>query len=236
MTVTVDLEGVEDGDAVELTLESDGSRALLFDDWKIAEGGLASVVTVPVPESTSSLHANGVSIPLESSDFVDLWALPGSYAFDPYGGSEWLEPVDGRTVVPASTWGLYAVIGEAEPSEELKDLVDAEIATWVEGCMASTDADPADCPQEVYPFGDDYRNLTWSLVTMPTVSWEGFYGTFPADLWSEADGEATATYEYDESHGIGKPDWTDETEETTFSVDLEVDLVDGEPQVTFESY
>lgn len=236
VTVTVDLEGVEDGDAVELTLESDGSRALFFDDWKIAEGGLASAVTVPVPESTSSLQVNGVSIPVEDSDLVDLWALPGSYAFDPYGGSEWLEPVDDRTVVPASTWGVYAEIGEAEPSEELKDLVDAEIAEWVEGCMASTDADPADCPQEVYTYGDDYRDLTWSLVTMPTVSWEGFYGTFPADLWSDEDGEATATYEYDESYGYGKPEWTSETDETTFSVNVEVDLVDGEPQVTFESY
>jgi hypothetical protein len=236
VTVTVDLEGVQDGDDVELTLKEDGRRALFFSDWAVEDGGLASEVTVSVPESSSSLEANGASITVQSGEDVDLWALPGSYTFNPYGDSEWLEPVDSPTVVPASSWGVYAEVGDPEPSEALKSFVDSEIAEWVNDCMASTEPDPADCPQEIYPYGDEQRNLTWTLVTMPTVSWDGFYGTFPADLYSDAYGEAIATYEYDESYGYGKPEWVEETEEATLYVNATVDLVDGEPQVTLESY
>lgn len=236
VTVTVDLEGVEDGDNVELTLEQDGRRALFFHDWNVEEGGLASEVTVPVPESSSSLEANGASISVQGGEDVDLWALPGSYTFNPYGDSEWLEPVDSRTVVQASSWGAYAEIDAPEPSDALKSLVDSEIAELVNGCMDATEPDPGDCPQEIYPYGDEQRNLTWTLVTMPTVSWDGFDGTFPADLYSDADGEAIATYEYDESYGYGKPEWVEETEEATLFVNATVDLVKGEPRVTFEGY
>lgn len=73
-------------------------------------------------------------------------------------------------------------------------------------------------------------------VEEPTVSWDGFDGTFPADLYSDADGEAIATYEYDESYGYGRPKWVEETEEATLYVSATVDIVDGEPQVTLETY
>lgn len=237
VTVTVDLEGVEEGDDVELTLEKDGRRALFFSDWKIEEGGLASEVTVTMPDTATSLEVNGVEVDAASGDDVELWALPGTYAINPYGDSEWLEPAESRTTVPASTWGVYAEVEEPEPSEELKAHVDAELAAWVEGCMAATELDPGgDCPQEAFGYGDEQRNVRWALTTMPTVSWEGFYGTFPASLSTDTDGEATVTYEYDDSYGFGRPDWVEETEEVTLYVDVQVDLVDNEPQVTFESY
>ena len=53
-TFTVDLQGVDEGNDVQLTLEEDGQRALFFSDWKVAEGGLASEATVTVPEPTAS--------------------------------------------------------------------------------------------------------------------------------------------------------------------------------------
>ncbi|KAA1415880.1 hypothetical protein F0U44_19790 [Nocardioides humilatus] len=236
VTVTVDLEGVEDGDDVELTLVEDGNRGLFFHGWKVDEGGLASELTVSVPEDSTAVEVNGVSVPVVGGEDVDFWALPGSYVVNPYGGSEWLEPVDAETVVPASSWGVYAEIDDPEPSAALKTFVDDEVARWVEGCMAATEADPADCPQEIYPYGDEQRNLTWTLDTLPTVSWDGFYGTFPAGLSSDVDGEATATYEYDESYGYGKPHWVEATEDTTFYLNVTVDLIDGEPQVTIDSY
>ena len=233
VTVTVDLEGIEDGDDVQLTLVSQGNRALFFDDWRIDDGGLASAVSVPLPESSSSLSVNGTMVPAEG-DVVDLWALPGTYTFDPFGGSEWLESSDTATTVPPFSFGIYADVSEPAPSQALKDAVDADIAEWIDGCMTRTEPDPSGCPQEIYPYGDDIRNLEWELDTMPTVSWDGFYGTFPVDLYSDADGQATATYEYDASYGFGAPEWEQESEEASLYVHATVDLVDGEPRVTFE--
>ncbi len=44
------------------------------------------------------------------------------------------------------------------------------------------------------------------------------------------------TYEYDASYGFGAADWTKETEQVDLYVNATVDLVDGEPVVTFETY
>ncbi|WP_435771417.1 hypothetical protein [Nocardioides sp. SYSU DS0651] len=237
VTVTVDLEGVPEGDGVELTLEEDGSRAIFFTDWKVADGGLASELTVSMPETSSSLEVNGVSITATGGRDVDLWALPGSYAVNPYGDSKWLEPTDTRTTVPASSFGVYAEIESPAPSAALTSHVDAEIETWLNECMAATELDPpGDCPQDAIGYGDEQRNITWTLTTPPTVSWEGFDGTFPATLSSESEGQATVTYEYDESYGFGAPQWTTETEEDSIYLDVQVDLVDDQPEVTFQSY
>lgn len=236
VTVTVDLQGVEDGDDVQLSLEEDGQRALFFSDWKVAEGGLASEVTVTVPEQSESLTVNGVEIPAGAGQELEFWALPGSYAFDPYGDSKWLESAESVTTVPGSSYGMYAELETPQPSEELTELVQTQMEEWVNGCMAATEVDPADCPQSVYGSGERQRNVTWKLDTMPTLVWDYFTGTFPATMTSEDSGEATASYEYDASYGIGAPDWTAESDESSFSVTAEVELVDDEPLVTFESY
>ncbi|HWJ10678.1 MAG TPA: hypothetical protein VNS46_14970 [Nocardioides sp.] len=237
VTVTVDLEGPEDGDDVELTLTPDGKRALFFDDWKVDEGGLAREVTLSVPESSSSVEANGVTVEAAGGEDAEFWALPGSYVFDPFADNPWLEPSDERTSVPAAdTFGIYAETGQPSPSDQLRERVDTAIADWVNGCMAATELAPEDCPQDAYGSGDTQRKVVWTLTTMPTVSWDYFDGTFPVDLSSDVTGEATVTYEYDASYGFGAPDWTTETEQQDLYVNVTVDLVDGEPVVTFDSY
>lgn len=237
VTVTVDLEGPEDGDDVELTLTPDGKRALFFDDWKVDEGGLAREVTLSVPESSSSVEANGVTVEATGGEEADFWALPGSYVFNPHAGNPWLEAGDERTSVPgADTFGVYAETGQPGPSDQLRDEVDTAIADWVGACMKATNLSPDDCPQDAFGSGDTQRKVVWTLTTMPTVSWDYFDGTFPVDLSSDVTGEATVTYEYDASYGYGAPDWTKETEQEDLYVNATVDLVDGEPVVTFETY
>ncbi|MBU2694684.1 hypothetical protein [Pimelobacter sp. 30-1] len=78
--------------------------------------------------------------------------------------------------------------------------------------------------------------MTWRLASAPTSSWSGFDGTFPAELSSDEAGEAVVSYEYDASYGFGAPDWTTESDEDSLYVNATVDLVDGEPRVTFSSY
>ncbi|WP_370247795.1 hypothetical protein [Nocardioides sp.] len=236
--VSVDLEGVESEGDVTLTLSSSGSRAVLFDDWKVDDAGLLTSVSVPLPEGATGLTANGTAIEVDdtSGTGVDLWALPGTYRFDPYGGSRWLAPAETDTVVPAGSYGAYADLPQPEASQELKDAVTAEIDALLERCMAATEVDPADCPQDAFVSGDRQRDVSWRLDVTPTVSWDAFYGTFPAELYSDVPGEATITYEYDASYGFGRPDWQREQDSTTFYLSVSVDLVDDEPVVTFDSY
>lgn len=236
VTITVDLLGVEDGDDVQLTLEKDGSRAVFFSDWKVSEGGLASEVTVSVPEQSTSLEVNDTAIPVDAGEDLDLWALPGSYSFNPYADSRWLEPAESVTTVPGASYGVYAEIGSPQPSQELTEHVQTEMESWVEECLAATVVDPPDCPQEVFASGDAQRNVVWELDSMPTLTWDYFDGTFPATLSHAGDGEASASYEYDASYGFGAPEWTEETDDSSLSFSVEVDLVDDEPQVTFETY
>lgn len=237
VTVTVDLDGPEDGDDVELTLVPDGKRALFFDDWKVDEGGLAREVTLSVPESSTSVEANGVTVEATGGEDADFWALPGSYVFNPYGDSPWLEASDEPTSVPAAdTFGVYAETGQPGPSEQLRDKVDTAIADWVNDCMKATELAPEDCPQDAFGSGDTQRKVAWTLTTMPTVSWDYFDGTFPVNLSSDETGEATVTYEYDASYGYGPREWTKESEQEDLYVNATVDLVDGEPVVTFETY
>lgn len=235
VTVTVDLEGVEDGRGVELTLEEDGRRALFFTDWKVAEGGLASELTVSVPEQSTSLEVNGVSVPAAAGEDMDLWALPGSYAINPYGESTWIAAADSVTTVPASSYGVYAKVASPEPSEELTAQVQTELEKWVNDCMTSEDLEPSGCPQSAFGYGDDVRKVRWTLTSMPTLSWDGFDGTFPVDLYADEEGEATVTYEYDASYGFGAPDWTAETSESSLYPQLTVDIVDDRPVVSFDT-
>lgn len=235
-TVTVDLDGVPDGDGVSFQLRADGRRAVLFRDWQVDGGGLARQVTVPVPESSTSLRANGVAVDVPGGD-IDLWALPGSYAFDPYGESPWLESGSTRTTVPAQdTWGTYAEIDEPQPSSALLERVDTALTEWIEGCMAATTLSPPDCPQNAFASGDEQRKVSWELTRAPTFSWTGFDGTFPAELTSEESGEAVVRYEYDASYGFGAPEWTTESDEVSLYVNATVDLVGGEPRVTYSPY
>lgn len=233
-TVTVDLEGPEGGSDVELTLTADGHRALLFKDWKVDDGGLAREVTVSIPDSSATLAANGVATDVPGGEDTDFWLLPGSYVFDPYGASEWLEPATTPTSVPAEdTWGIYAEVGDPAPSDALKEYVDSAVSDLLEECMAATELDPANCPQEAYAYSDDQRKVVWTLDSSPTVDWSAFYGSFPADL-STTGGSATVTYESDESYGFGRPDWQKETEQVDLYLYLIVNLVAGEPKVGFD--
>jgi hypothetical protein len=236
-TITADLHGVDDGRDVTLHLAADGHTAVFFRDWKIDEGGLARRLTISMPESSTSLVANGASIDIAGGDDADFWALPGTYAFDPYGENRWLEPTAARTVVPPSeSWGNYVEIETPEPSAELRDVVSSALEKWLDGCMAATTLDPANCPQDAIGYGEKARKITWTLTTTPTVSWDSFDGTFPVELSPDTTGSARVSYEYDASYGFGAPDWTTQTEDDDLYVEARVDLVDGEPHVTFQDY
>lgn len=207
-TVEVRLKG-SDTSSMRLTLKKDGHTNVFFNRWKVADGGLARAVSVSMPDGAGHLSVNNV--PVDQLD-SDLWMLPGDYVFDAFAGNQWLtspqEPVtitsddDQAVDVPA------AVASDAF-KQEVQRHVDAYLAT----CMASTELEPANCPNAAYA-GGDVRNVKWTMDQAPTLDFDSFDGTFPADLSYGDPGHATVTYESDESYGFGAPDWQPQGDES----------------------
>lgn len=92
--------------------------------------------------------------------------------------------------------------------KEVQRLIDAYLAT----CMGSTKLDPDNRPNSTFGSGD-VHNVKWTLTQAPTPDYNGFDGSFPADLSYGESGKARVTYESDESYGFGAPDWQAQDEE-----------------------
>jgi hypothetical protein len=167
-----------------------------------------------------------------TDEYADYAVLPGTYSVDPFAGSEWVAAQPSTVEVGL---GEYATAEQAEPqpSAAFEEQVDSALAEWLGGCMDSTEPEPDGCPQSVYTFGD-VRNLSWELTTPPTVDYSYFDPSFPMSL-STSDGEATATYEVDESYGYGPKQWTKETDESSLYFGVTVDEAGGALSIDFES-
>lgn len=210
VTVEVRLEGPESPVDAELTLEKDGRTAVLFDKWRVTDGGLARVVTVSMPSGAGDLTVNDVAVdPLDDN----VWMLPGAYVFDAFSGNQWLESSGEPFTVVGDEDYQYAEVPGAVASDEFREEVQRQVDAYLADCMASTDLEPENCPNTAYAFAD-VRNVTWTLDQAPTPDIESFDGTFPADLSYGDSGRATVTYEVDESYGYGPRDWQKQTEES----------------------
>lgn len=209
VTVEVRLEGLGSPMDAELTLEKAGRTAVLFDKWRVAEGGLAKAVSLAVPEGAGDLTVNGVSV--EGVD-DDVWLLPGDYVIDAFAGNQWLE-TSGEPITVTEEDYQYAEVSGAVASEAFREEVQRQVDAHLAECMASTELEPAGCPNSAFGFGDA-RKVKWTMTQAPTVDFDGFDGTFPADLSYGDSGRATVTYETDESYGFGPRDWQPQTEES----------------------
>ena len=228
MFVEVEAEGGVGGDG-NLTLEEGDKLFGLFDQWEVTSG-LTSSLSMPV-SSVESVSVNGVEVEV-TDGYADYAVLPGTYSVETFAGSEWFEAEPSTVEVGL---GEYALVEqtEAEPSAALEQQVDEALDEWLATCMDSTEAEPADCPQSIYAYGD-VRNLSWELTTPPTVDFSFFDPSFPMSLYT-SDGVATATYEVDESYGYGPKDWVEEIEESSLYFDITVDESGDTLTVDFES-
>jgi hypothetical protein len=211
-TVTVDvrLEGLDGTADAALVMAKDGRTSILFDKWRVADGGLASVVSLAMPEGATDLSVNGEAV---ESVGDNVWLMPGSYDFDAFSGNKWLESSGELVTVALDEDYQYAEVPGAGASNAFREEVQAQIDAYLDACMTSTDLEPENCPNSSYAFGD-VRGVTWTLEQAPTADFDSFDGTFPADLGYGESGRATVTYEADQSYGYGPRDWQPQTEET----------------------
>jgi hypothetical protein len=236
-TITVGLKGLEGSPEVELTLDKDGHTGVFFDKWRVVEGGLAQKISLTSPEESTSLGVNGAEVSVQAGADAEYWVFPGSYHFDPYIDNEWIVAASNEpTSVSPEEEFAYAELPEGEPSEEFTTEVNRQLALWLDECMKSRELEPDGCPQSAFAFGENPRKVKWTLTEQPTLSTEYFDGTFPAELSSDNPGEASVTYEADESYGFGAPDWVKSTETDTLYISAKVTESNGELTVEFSDY
>ncbi|CAN5165339.1 hypothetical protein BH09ACT10_BH09ACT10_11260 [soil metagenome] len=209
VSIQVQLQGLGGPENTELTLEKGGHTAMFFNKWRLTEGGLAKTVSVSFPDGASKLTVNGVAADLGDAD---VWLLPGAYDFDAFDGNPWLEGSGEPITISADENYQYAEVSPAVASSAFNTEVQRQIDSYLAECIASTELDPDNCPNSTYAFGD-VRNVKWTLTQAPTADFSTFDGTFPADLSYGESGQATVTYEGDESYGFGPRDWQEQTEE-----------------------
>jgi hypothetical protein len=210
VTAEVRLEGLGKSVDAQLTMEKSGHTAVLFDKWRVADGGLAKAVSVSLPEGAGDLTVNHVAVDRIEDD---VWLLPGDYVFDAFAGNRWLESSGEPVTVSAGEDYQYAEVPGAVASDAFREEVQRQIDAYLATCIASTELQPANCPNSAYG-GSDVRKVKWTLDQAPTPDFDSFDGTFPADLSYGESGRATVTYEADESYGFGPPDWKPQTEES----------------------
>jgi len=167
-------------------------------------------VSVSLPDGAGHLSVNNV--PVDQVD-GDVWLLPGDYVFDAFAGNRWLDSSGEPVTITADDDYQQVDVPGAVASDAFKQEVQRQIDAYLTACMSSTDLEPENCPNSVYA-GGDVRNVKWTMDQAPTPDFDSFDGTFPADLSYGEPGQATVTYESDESYGFGAPDWQPQTEQS----------------------
>lgn len=227
--VEVRLEGLDGEPTADLVLYRDGRRWGVFGDWVVGEAGLAGIGSIY--EESGTLTVNGVQVDVEPG--ADQWLLPGSYDVDPYADNPFLELDADPTVVEPGGYASIATISTPQPTQEFRDQLQAQVDAYLEECMTATELEPDGCPQSAFSFGDDPRDVEWTLDQAPDPGEIYLSGEFPETLYL-SDGQASVTFEADESYGFGRPDFQPQEDTSYLAFQAEVDVDGDELVVTFE--
>ena len=225
VNVTYSLNGKNVNDS--LTINKDGSKFLLFPNWKISSP-LLKTITVSVPNAVESLSVNGVDVTAKNAEKSDsgTWTLrvyPGSYKVS-IGKSGYV--TSGITMVRTNADSDAADL-KIMPTAKLKEDLSKAVNAKLDECAKSTDYAPEGCPFGFDLYDEDYyRNFAWSISVYPKLSDIDLdYGTFSA-----RQGKAKCTYEeknFDDS-------WKSQDDSTHFTVNGSFSIRDGKLSVTID--
>ncbi|KAB5605377.1 zinc ribbon domain-containing protein [Bifidobacterium jacchi] len=213
-TVTYTLDGKEKNDTI--TIQSNGSKFLLFKDWKITTP-LVKYLTVNVPESVDTVTVNGVSVTKdnarEGSDDTS-WTLavyPGTYKLG-IAKSKYMTAKE-VTLRTADSDGGDSGVGtlEVEPTTALQNEIETQVKAKLDACAQSKEREPEGCPFSFYGSSDDYRNFVWTISEYPTI---GAISLDSGSFTTESSGEVKLTYDYKNY----KDKWEPESDTNSFSV------------------
>ncbi|GAA1343125.1 hypothetical protein [Arthrobacter roseus] len=201
--ITADLTQDSKTTPITFVLEKGDRTAVVFNEWRVVSGG-TWLLPIQLPEGANAIKVNGVDVELPSMEGQQapgaiLPVLPGSYVITPPEGTKYVTLGEAKTVNvavdPASNDLMGAQFEISLTDAVQKDAV-AQAKAYLEKCLASKEAEPESCPNNMYTSGDaeDYRNISWSVETEPTYEVSDGYQGESVRL-SASDGEATVTYE-----------------------------------------
>lgn len=148
-----------------------GSTGVFFTRWQLDVVALGSVAVHVDGPSQTAVTVAGKSVAPTSDDSTILSALPGTYD-TAIADTKWYT----GSAQAATVRGFASGDGRVDITTTLTD-AGKQAATdavngWVDGCIASTDIQPANC--SFYAYGESpentYSNQKWTLDTRPAVA------------------------------------------------------------------
>ena len=142
---------------------------------------------------------------------VTLRALPGTYPVELISKSADFDvPMSAVTATPAGR-AVPPTVFTARLSDDGQAAARTAINTWLDGCVASRDAVPANCPFGTYSDSpaDEISNVRWQLRTRPDVTIDPVWttGGWTVDSTTGSiSAEATLTRKSDGATGVGYTD------------------------------
>ncbi|GGC80756.1 hypothetical protein GCM10011512_04380 [Tersicoccus solisilvae] len=218
-TVRAELRQGGRTDTRSYTLTKQGAD-LLDDHWTLAaddtERALISVSGVQKPKP----KVNGAEVAVTESAFGDtaraeLRVLPGRYTVSLPGGSTYLAAEDATIESTIDHEGLASARLEMTTTPAFTTEVERQVKQKLEACAKSTDVEPAGCPFRAYAYGDT-RNVKWTVTDSPSVRISSAGSGSGWRFYAEDSGEATVTFEEDQSYGDQKPRWEKQSDTDSF--------------------
>lgn len=142
---------------------------------------------------------------------VTLRALPGTYPVEVVSKSANFDvPMSPITATPAGS-AVSPTVFTARLSDDGQAAARTAINAWLDGCVASHDAVPADCPFGTFAetAGDTLSNVRWQLHTRPDVTIDPVWTTAGWEVESTTgsiSAQATLTRTSDGATGEGYTD------------------------------
>jgi hypothetical protein len=186
------------------TLDKTGTEWGLFPVWDLEAPRLGAVdVSVRGPAG-ATVTVGGQSATTSKDGTVTLTALPGTYDVGVDGGKWYSADATTATVAGFGGTASSPVSMTTELTAAGEQSAEAAVNAWVDGCIASTDAEPKGC--SFYAYGQDaaytYTNQKWTLDTRPSVS----VGGWLSNGWlvtTTTPGRATYTADISGPGGVG---------------------------------
>ncbi len=169
-TVTVEIEQAGETDTVDLPLVLVRRDGGILDVWRIHPEALPTVyVTYPRPEGME-LTVNGTPFGMLAGAFeVDVPAFPGTYVFEPRGGTDSYDAEPTSVTVRFGSDGTAAL--PVRLTEAGEAAARAAVNAHLDACLAQPVLAPVgDCGFWVIDDGATYTNIRWTLLARPTVT------------------------------------------------------------------
>jgi hypothetical protein len=223
----------QDGQKFETSYHFDktGSTAVIFDEWSLATVELPAL-PISLDPSIESIVVNGSEIETGSlstigDGYVSLPVFPGRYTVGLGGDTKWFTAEPQSTTVTFASADSLAL--EVVASEQLSTEITGQLSAILADCAKQTVLEPEGCPFDTYSFGDNVRNVVWTVDEIPALD-ISHYG----DEWIVSGDEyvtANVTYVTDPYFGEGE---TARESSDMFSIRGTIDFSSGDPKLVLE--